>query len=150
MKIALISPLPNLGGTEKQVLALTRLLTAKGHRVEVLGSPGPLTNDIATAANAYRPLTATNIFRSAMGKGRVLLHCQMARCLPQAVLTKLLLRMRGRQTGLLWHARGIKGWTYPWVIVLCRVFGIVVIANCRDLPPLSGPVVLLVHGGPLV
>lgn len=129
MKVILASPLPNLGGTEKQTLALCELLVQAGHSVRILGSPGPLTDQARRLADHYAPLAPLSLLRAAMGAD--MLHCQMARTLPLACLAKIWCWLLGQPLGLVWHARAIRPRSYPLVISLCHLFGIVVIANSR-------------------
>lgn len=140
MKIALITSLSGLGGTETATLRLGSLLAARGHDVLLVSSDGPLRRDAEAAgmrwfaADFYTGgkrgyLQGTAALARILRRERPdIVHCQMARVVPGCVLAA---RMASPQSRVFYHARGLEAHTYPKIARLFKYLGVYAIGNCR-------------------
>ncbi|WP_274585375.1 glycosyltransferase [Neisseria leonii] len=169
MKIALITSLGGLGGTETATLRLGRLLVRRGHDVLLAASDGPLRAEAEAAGIRWYPADfyggKTAYLRGIAAVAKMfrrerpdIVHCQMARVVPGCVLA---VRLTSPHSRVFYHARGLNAATYPKIVPLFKHLGIYAVGNCRHeqhklirhgfpaartaftynaLPPLSEPV----------
>lgn len=140
MLILLVSSMSALGGTERSTQTLSELLTARGHEVHLLGTQGPLCQDIQrlgvkffeVQTHSNNPLDSVAFVRRLAKLLKTYdydcIHLQMARPVPLAAIAKLL---SGSGAKIIWHSRGIHATTYKYVPRLLSAMGVRAIGNCK-------------------
>lgn len=142
MLILLVTSMSAVGGTERSTQTLSELLIARGHEVHLLGTKGPLCEDIQkrgvkffeAETHSTSPLANLKL----LGRLTELLktysydcvHAQMARPVPIVRLAKVL--AKAADTKIIWHSRGINASTYRYVPRLFSWMGVRAIGNCKD------------------
>lgn len=140
MKIALVTSMKNIGGTEKATKRFASLLIKNNHQVYLFSSKGPLVE--ATIEEgviwsefdfypkysvALLPLLIKLVVFLRKNKIDVV-HCQMAR---PVLLVWLACNLQNYSIRVIWHSRGLPARTYPIVSRLFSRLGIYAIGNCR-------------------
>jgi L-malate glycosyltransferase len=138
MHIGLVTSMAGVGGTENVSARLIELLLRQQQAVTLISGPGPLVNrsvDLGAGwvrldfyGSVWKYLSATFALSRALRELDLnVLHCQMARPVLACWAAAFLARKR---VALVWHSRGLRAATYPWVCRLFSFLGVYAVGNC--------------------
>lgn len=140
MKIALVTSMSGIGGTENATKRLALLLLKKNHEVSLFSCDGPFIQELINAGVNWHKISLyptkkidylnllMKLVKALRDKPVDVIHCQMARpVIPIWIASKF----QVYTPRIVWHSRGLDAKTYPYTSKVFSFINIYSLANCK-------------------